>query len=349
MNMNSRIKKTYICSGVDEYTINESIKESYIPQVGDVAVFEVLTIGKHTNVQSDDRRNSKIMPGDKIMATFGTRYATDQFEGYVPTTIEEVYHILGAGGTIGKVLTMHNRFEMIGPTTLRLIGYAFNANGELINTKKVKEGQLQKFSGVLASLTKVVLSVGSSMNSGKTTTAAFLVHGLKKSGYKVAYIKLTGTVYTKDKDLAYDMGADLSIDFSHFGFPSTFLCSRQELMNLYESLLKEAITVSPDYVVIEIADGLYQRETKMLLTDPEFMSTVDNVIYSAGDSLSAVSGVQLLQSWKIIPWCVCGIFTGSPLLIQEAKENMSIPVMTLLELQENAGSLSLSSRMRITV
>ncbi len=346
--MINRIKKSFICADVNDYRIDETLASSYIPQVADVAIFEVLIIGKHTSIQSDTKRNVKLMPGDWIMATFGTRYATDQFEGYVPTTIQEEYHILGAGGTIGTVATVHERFSLIGPTILRLIGYAVNSTGSIINTKKLKADQLHEFSGANASRTKVVLSVGSSMNSGKSTTAAFFVHGLKKKGYKVAFIKLTGTVYTKDCDLAYDMGADVSIDFSDFGFPSTFMCDETELLNLYESLIRKVMPFSPDYVVVEIADGLYQRETKMLLTSTRFMTTVDRVVFSANDSLSAVNGVHILEDWKIIPSCLCGVFTMSPLLIQEVKENVSIPVLTLTEVVETCDE-TLQKGMRIMI
>ncbi|MEO7907367.1 MAG: DUF1611 domain-containing protein, partial [Saprospiraceae bacterium] len=175
-------------------------------------------------------------------------------------------------------------------------------------------------------------SLGSSMNSGKTTSAAYLVHGLKKSGQNVAYIKLTGTVYTKDADLAYDLGADISSDFSEFGYPSTYMCTEKELLDLYSSLLSIVKPSKPDYIVLEIADGLYQRETKMLLKNTTFMSTIDGVMFSASDSLAAIQGIEVLNQWGIYPNCICGLLTASPLLIQEVRENTIVPVYDIHEL-----------------
>jgi hypothetical protein len=342
--MKTRIKKTYICRQVDNWQLRTEIPEGYYPQVGDVGIFEVLHIGKHCNVQSDSKRNVNIIEGDHIMAAFGTRYATAQFEGYVPGHVNQELHILGAGGTIGVIESMHNKYEDIGPTKLRIVGLAVDQKGRLINTKKLMHQEIIPFSGVAASATKVILSLGSSMDSGKTTSAAYLAHGLKNAGMNVAYIKLTGTVYTKDADLAWDLGADVVADFGDYGFPSTYLCSEEELLSLYETLLANVLPFQPDYVIMEIADGLYQRETKMLLTSYKFISTIDKVIFSAGDSLAAINGVHLLNKWGIHPLFLSGLLTASPLLIKEVKENTHVPVFTIEELAEGNKVIALFTK-----
>lgn len=330
--MNQRIKKTYICRYVDNWRLQKDISADYNPRVGDVGIFEVLHIGKHQQVQGDSKRNVTIVEGDQIMAAFGTRYATAQFEGYLPKDIYGELHILGAGGTIGVIESMHYKYKDIGPTTLRMLGMVTDRREAVINTKMLHQNEMVSFSGAAASATKVILSLGSSMDSGKTTSAAYLVHGLKKAGMNVVYIKLTGTVYTKDSDLAWDMGADMVADFGDYGFPSTYMCDEEELLSLYETLLGKVLPVNPDYVIMEIADGLYERETKMLLTNHQFISTVDGVVLSAGDSLAAINGVQVLNKWGIYPNMISGLLTASPLLIKEVKENTNIPVFNIEEL-----------------
>jgi hypothetical protein len=333
--MEKRIKKTYICSGIKNYSVDYKKSLTHLPAAGDVAIFEVLSIGKHAQVQGDQLRNVKIIPGDLMMAAFGTRYATEQFEGYLPTEICEEYHILGAGGTVGILHSMHAKFMKTGPTTLRLVGYAVDTNGRVINTKKMHQHQMKTYSGYGASLTKVVLSIGSSMDSGKTTTAAHLVNGFKNARKNVAFIKLTGTVFTKDKDLAFDMGADMVTDFGDMGYPSTFMCDMQELLNLYETLLDKVTVCNPDYVVIEIADGIFQRETEMLLTNHKFMAGIDAVFFSAGDSLSAVQGIKTLQEMHINPTALSGLFTASPLLVLEVRQRTELPIFTIEHLSES--------------
>jgi hypothetical protein len=327
-----RIKKTYVCRNVSDYNLRPEIPQDYVLQVGDVGIFEILEIGKHSRMQADNKLNVTIIEGDRIMAAFGTRYATAQIEGYMPEKIDQELHILGAGGTVGVVRSMHTNYEKIGPTRLRLIGLATDMQGKVINTRKMEERRMIRFSTNSTTKAKVILSLGSSMDSGKSTSAAYLVHGLKKAGKNVAYIKLTGTIYSKDADLAYDLGADVSTDFGEFGFPSTYMCSEKDLLDLYASLLAVVLPSSPDYIVMEIADGLYERETRMLLNHEGFISTIDGVMFSAGDSLAAIQGISLLNSWGIYPDCISGLFTASPLLIREVMENTFVPVYTIQEL-----------------
>lgn len=330
--METRIKKTYVCRNISDYNLLTTVPHHYVLQVGDVGIFEVLEIGKHSRVQAASKLNATIIEGDRIMAAFGTRYATAQIEGYMPDHVDQELHILGAGGTVGVVRSMHTNYERVGPTTLRLVGLVTDMDGHVINTKKMEQRRMTRFSTTGGSSAKIILSLGSSMDSGKTTSAAYLVHGLKKAGKRVAYIKLTGTIYTKDADLAFDLGADITTDFGEFGFPSTYMCHEKELLDLYASLISIVMPEDPDYIIMEIADGLYERETKMLLTNPGFISTIDGVIFSAGDSLAAIQGIEVLNKWGIYPDCIGGLFTTSPLLIQEVRENTFVPVYTIHEL-----------------
>lgn len=333
--MNTRIKKTIICKEVTDYQLQTNMNNTYVPKDGDVALFEVLEIGKHQTIQTETKRIAHIFEGDVIMASFANRYATSQFEGYVPDQPTGILDILGAGGAIGLVKSKNASLEDIEPTRVRLIGYACDMNGKVINTKFYHTERIA-FSGMVPNQAKVILSVGSSMDSGKTTSAAFLARGLKTTGKKVAFIKLTGTSFTKDKDLVYDCGADVTVDFTDGGFPSTYMCSKEEILDLYQTLLNMLIPEQPDYIVMEIADGLLERETDFLLRDESFMQTIHSMIFSCGDSLGVFYGLSLLESFHIEPAVVCGRFTMSPLLIDEVKAKTSIPVLNIEELMSGA-------------
>jgi hypothetical protein len=112
------------------------------------------------------------------------------------------------------------------------------------------------------------------------------------------------------------------------------MCSENELLNLYETLLTNIGAAELDYVVVEIADGIYQRETQMMLTNEKFMSGIDAVIFSACDSLAAVQGVKALQEMHIVPTALCGVFTASPLLIREVQSKVQIPIFTIDRMAE---------------
>jgi hypothetical protein len=129
-----RIKKTISCAGINYQKIDAHHNAIYTPKIGDVALFEVLEIGKHKTVQSDSKRNVTILPGDKILASFGHRYATSQFEGYIPNEPTQVLDILGAGGAIGLVKSKNADFDDIEPTRLKLLGYAIDESEKIVNT-----------------------------------------------------------------------------------------------------------------------------------------------------------------------------------------------------------------------
>lgn len=326
-----KLKRSIICKGVQEYNLDETIIRTYIPKAGDVAVFEVLEIGKHDSIQSTNGNNAYIFPGDRIMMAFGNRYATGQFEGYVPGTYLEKYQILGKGGAVGELKSMNVKLNDIGATDVKLIGYATDIDGKVINTKYLDDAEVA-FDELKIRLPKIILSIGSSMDSGKTTTAGYLCRGIMLANKRAAFIKLTGTVFSKDKSFVRDCGAELAVDFSNAGFPSTYMCGEQELLDLYEYLLQLTASVEPEYIVVEIADGLLQRETAMLLNNKNFMKTVSGVVFSCGDSLSALSGVKILEDLNQKILGICGLFTVSPLLVNEVKANSTYPVFTLSEL-----------------
>lgn len=325
------IKKAIICKNIEEYKINSSIKKTHVPKAGDVAVFKVLSTGKHDAIQGVNGNNTFIFEGDHVMLAFGNRYATGQFEGYVPEGYLPRYQILGKGGAVGRLESMNVKLRKVGATDLRLVGYATNAEGKVINTKYLNKTEIT-FNPKAVRTPKIILSIGASMDSGKTTTAGYICRGIMLAKKKVAFIKLTGTVMSKDKSFVRDCGAKISLDFSNAGFPSTYLCDEQELLNLYEYLLQMTEVIDPDYVVMEIADGLFQRETAMLLRHKAFMSTISGVMFSCGDSLSAMHGIKILEELNQNILGICGLFTISPLLVSEVQEQSHYPVFTLSDL-----------------
>lgn len=326
-----KLKKTLIARDISEYKLRDDINNTYLPIAGDIAIFEVIETGKHKAVQSDKIRNTAIFPGDYIMAAWADRYATSQYEGYVPTEFHEYYHILGAGGAIGIVKSQNAALDDVEPTKVRLVGYCCESDGTVINSKFYRK-EKTKFTGKVPNQTKIILSIGSTMDSGKTTTAAFTARGLKTTGKNIAFIKFTGTAYSKDKDFVHDCGADVVFDFSDVGYPSTYMCEKDDLLDVYQSLLKLTEPHNPDYIVMEIADGIFQRETLFLLKDSAFMSTIHSIVFSSGDSLSAIQGVESLSKIGLKTRVLSGKFTMSPLLIEEVKHYLSLPVLTIDEI-----------------
>ena len=322
------IKRSIITKNVNTFKVNRKIRRVYRPKAGDVAVFQILKIGKHKAIQGVNGNNTYIFPGDKILATFGNRYASAQFEGYVPSKYSPKYQILGQGGVVGTLESWHSKFDEIGATEVKLVGYAVDGNENVINTI-YKGVERLRFNPSKERDYDIFLSLGASMDSGKTTTAAFISRGFMMQKKKVAFIKLTGTVFAKDCSFVRDCGADTAIDFSYCGFPSTYLCKTNDLLDLLETLLNRVERIKPDVVVIEIADGLLQKETSALINHKSFMSMVDNVVLSCADSLSINNGINILSKVNHKPVLLSGLFTASPLMIKEVQDQTDIPIFTL--------------------
>lgn len=328
------MKKSITVKDISYDEIVSVYNTSHTPKAGDIALFEVIEIGKHTSIQGVNGNNAYLFPGDQFLAAFGSRYATEQFEGYVPSEPTQILDILGKGGVVGQLKTMHYKFKDIGTTKVRLIGYAVDEQKQIVNSIYFNKERIPFDPKSEYFKTKTILSLGGSMDSGKTTTAAYLSRALSKQNKKVAFIKLTGTYYTKDKHFVRDCGAATALDFGYSGYPSTFLLEKDELLDLYQFLVEKVSLENPNYIVVEIADGILQRETEMLINDPAFTSTIDHVIFSAVDSLSALYGMTQLTQIGLCPFALSGLFTASPLLVEEVVNRSPVPVLNLEELEE---------------
>jgi hypothetical protein len=293
------------------------------PQIGDLLVAEVLNIGKNTTVENQQGVALHLFPGDRIVGAFGNRYATDQYEGYVPAQPVDECALLSMGGVCGELASKHS--AVAGPTRLRVLGAVCDGGGQPLNQRNFAlPPRLPK-----ADCGQVVVVVGASMNAGKTTTVGTLVRGLSAGGGRVAATKITGTAASKDLRFFEACGARPVLDFTAAGYPSTYLLSYDELMQIYTTLLGHLQDAEPDYIVIEIADGIFQRETRMLLESAEFRQTIDHLFFAASGSLSAESGGRYLEKYSLPLRAITGTITQSPLAMREATAVTGVSCLTI--------------------
>jgi hypothetical protein len=302
----------------------ELLPHAHRPRIGQLVVAEVLKIGKHTAIEDRSGLTVRIFPGDRIVGAFGNRYATDQYEGYIPRRASRRCDLLSVGGVCGSVASRHDGVR--APTRLRIVGLVGDGHGRPINVHDyaVEPGAAHS-TGKPA---QVIVVVGASMSSGKTTVAGSLVRGLIRSGARVAAAKLTGTAAGKDTRFYHGCGASPVLDFVDGGYPSTYMLDLDELQALTSRLFSRLRASNPDYIVIEIADGIFQRETAMLLRSPEFRAAVDHVVFAANDSLSAESGVRHLRQYGLPLRAISGLVTRGPLLMREAEAATGVPCLT---------------------
>jgi hypothetical protein len=161
---------------------------------------------------------------------------------------------------------------------------------------------------------------------------ASIVRGLSKAGLQVAAGKVTGTGAGGDPLLFHDSGASRILDFTDFGYGSTYQLEHEEIRALLVSLIDELAATGPDVIVVEVADGLFQRETARLVEDPLFKQQVDKVVFAAGEALGATAGQNVLASHGMAPVAISGMLTASPLALREAAAALDVPVLDKEEL-----------------
>lgn len=183
---------------------------------------------------------------------------------------------------------------------------------------------------------EVILVVGSSMNSGKTTTVGTLARALSRAGLSVAAAKVTGTAAGKDGRFFESCGARPVLDFTSVGYPSTYMAGPEELLAIHRTLLSHLRAADPDYIVLEIADGIFQRETRMLLESDDFRDDIDHVFFAASDSLSAESGVRFVRDYGLPLRATAGSVTQSVLAAREAEEATGLPYLSVERIMDGA-------------
>lgn len=303
-----------------------------VPAPGDVVIATVTELGKHKHLQSPASRRQLIFAGQEIMVAYGHRYAPDQFLAHVPQDLGPCQLVAG-GGVASEVIEQHASIDQA--TQLEPVGLLVR-HGKVVNLLDFAPLDINNDSPRAAHAgavrPPVIAVLGTSMNSGKSTTLGCLVNGLVNAGMSVAAGKATGTGAGNDPNLFIDAGAFSVCDFTDFGYPTTYRLDYETVRSLLVAMIREQRASGADAVIIEIADGLLQGETSRLLADPMFAEHVDRVLFSAQDSLGAQAGERILLEAGLDLAAVSGVVTASPLAAQEAQSQLSTPVIGTFEL-----------------
>lgn len=294
------------------------------PEIGDVAYGTICLMGQHSSLENASGRIHMIQDGTKAVFVYGCRYAPDYFEGTVPERVESTIDLLARSGIIGVVRTKNSRVK--DPTRVRLSGYVCNSAGEVLNTRSFP-ALVPKSREKRTPRARMILVCGTSMNAGKSLAAAACCWALSNRGYRVRASKVTGTASLKDILLMNDAGAERYADFSYMGYPSTYLLPEEDLFGIFDRLDLKFANNPRNFWVVELADGINQRETAMLLNAPRLRERIHRLVFCASDAFGAIGGIRMLhERFNLEPDAISGVCSGSPLHIQELSEFTSVPV-----------------------
>jgi hypothetical protein len=306
------------------------------PRAGDLVLARVIEIGHHKRIHLPNGGKKTLFVGDLVIVAYADRYAPNQFEAFVPGDLGEC-HLVAAGGIAGRVVGKHGRIHR-RPTRLRPLGLvASEAEAPPLNLGGFSLPPIA--TGPRGGI-PVVAVVGTSMDAGKTTCAAHLAHGLRRSGARVGYAKVTGTGAAGDPGLLRDAGASPVLDFTDVGFASTYRLSPSVVESIFVELITHLEAAAVDAIVVEVADGLLQKETAALLESKVFRKLVHGVVFAAGEALGALAGAEWLRDRRLPLRAVGGYLTRSPLQMREA-EACRVPILGLPDLDDPATAAKL--------
>ncbi|MCK6370377.1 MAG: DUF1611 domain-containing protein [Gammaproteobacteria bacterium] len=311
----------FVTRRVPRDQIESLVVGSFAPRPGDLVLARVEKLGHHHRLQLPGGRRAQLFPGDEIVVCYGNRYAPNQFEAEVPRELRPC-HLVASGGIAAEALSRHS--SMHAPTRLRPIGLLGDAENRRLN---IGDFALPAPKASPKADIPVIAVVGTSMDAGKTTAVAHLIRGGSRAAMRVGAGKVTGTGAGNDVWLMEDAGAEHVIDFTDLGHASTYKLPLPEVESLLYRMVVHLQQLRVDVVIIEIADGLLQRETAALLQSATFRNLVRGVIFCAGDAMGAGSGVEWLEQRGIPILAVSGALTAAPLAIQECQQLTGLPVL----------------------
>jgi hypothetical protein len=298
------------------------------PEIGDVIFGVIDKIGQHSSLENREGRIHSIQKGSKAIFVFGNRYAPDYYEGFVPENNSEYVDLLARSGVVGKVKSKSSK--VIDPTRVKVLGYVCQEQGAKLNTRNFPL-IIPRFKKKKKSRSKMILIVGTSMNSGKSAAAMACCWTLKTMGFKVRASKVTGTASLKDILHMNDAGAYPYADFTYLGYPSTYMLAEEEMIGIFNKLDLKYANNKDNFWVVEFADGIIQRETAMLLRSEDVKSRIHKLIFCAADAFGVIGGLDILQrEFNLVPHAISGVCSSSPLHVEELSKFTHVPVFNSL-------------------
>lgn len=139
-------------------------------------------------------------------------------------------------------------------------------------------------------------------------------------------------------------GAHYVGDFTDAGMVTTYREPLRRVISATEALIAEAGMQGCDIVVMEVADGLLQRETAALIADPWFKDVISGLVFACGDAVAAAGGVAILTRHGLQPDALTGMLSCSPMATAEATAATGLPVLSKEDLADPAEATGFALR-----
>ncbi len=285
------------------------------PSDGDIAVAEVLEIGRHSHIDLASGRRAELEAGDRLLVVVGRLFAPLEFSCECPATLGDCA-LVSSAGAAGVVTGGANGLP---PTRLRLLGLAVDADGAVLNL-----GRLTPATAAPAEALRIAV-VSCARGSHATKVTAALTRGLSRAGFRVGVAKPTGAADAAERWRFLDAGASAAVDVVDAGRLCSAGLDAGDLMAVTGTLL--GALNGNQAVLLRVAGGLARRDIRALIATPAFAGQVHGVVLAAADALSAIEGARRIAEAGLPLLAVSGAICRSPLAMAEARNGLDCPVL----------------------
>jgi hypothetical protein len=282
------------------------VDESETWAAGDLLLAEVEgPPGLIRSIQNTSRRTplnyreTRLFPGSKLVVVLAPRAGSSTCIARVPERPVERLDLHGVGGQAGVVdpASQHSSLYAGQLTTILVLARLGDAKRKPLTMRRFALDAPAGARPRRPEDPSLVLVVGSDMDAGKTTTARRIVYALRALGHRVAAGKATGVASLGDLTSLYDAGATEVLDFAALGEPATIGLPEGEVLSIFHRLTNHlrAAAGPGGYVVMEFADGIWYRETRILLEDPCVRDAVTHLVLACHSILDAENAIAMLR------------------------------------------------------
>jgi hypothetical protein len=186
-------------------------------------------------------RMTEMVRGDLLVGALGKRAATLEGVGDWRAADQEL-EALTSAGLLGKSTSLAPMF----PSLMHM-----SYEGHVVRGgNKVSMRDFVQPIPPRALDIPVILLIGTSMSSGKTTAGRVIIRALKYMGLNVAAAKLTGAARYREILQFRDAGADFVLDFVDAGLPST-VCKESIYRKAFDTMISRIAACGAEVLVVE--------------------------------------------------------------------------------------------------
>ncbi len=285
---------------------------------GDYVVGEVISpSGKAPIIELTTGRMVEVLDGDLVIGAFGVRRATLEVVGdWQHIEADDRMEALTEGGLLGKATSVSFMVDNLPPLVYR--GHVVREGTKVCMKDFVPDIPIIPYQ------CPTIMMIGTSMSSGKTTTARVIIHELKRAGLKVVGSKFAGAGQYHDILTMRDAGAEKTYDFMDVGLPSS-VCDPEEYRISLRKLLSLIAAEKPDVVVAEAGASPFEPYNGSIVLE-EITEQIVCTVMCAADPY-AVVGVS--QSFGLTPDVISGIVTDTSAGVELVEKLTGIPALTI--------------------